>query len=264
MLAIGNEVILTDKSIVGTDLLLLVDKAQINGQVGRNAKLIGSEIIISGKIAGDVLIKDVQKLSITKDAVINGKLTYSSPNQAQIENGAVISGAVDYRKTNAQNNWKSMANRTSSAITLYSIIGSILLLLLFVYLAPKNSQRFLDNSITEAFRNLWWGLLILIVTPILAIILLAISFKLTAILFLAYILLLMLASTFSALIAGAWLIKNFSRDEVYKADWRAAIAGVIVLAMLSFIPVAGPVLAFLLMLISLGSLSKLLSDGIAK
>lgn len=260
----GNNITLSEKSKVDGDLLAVGNRIELKGTVLGAVKMIGSNVIISGKVTGDVYLRDVQNLTITKDAVISGKLTYYSQNQANIESGGAV-GSIDYHNIQGQDKpWSSYSKGASMTYSLYQIIGSILLLLLLIFIAPKNARKFVEYSHKEIFRNLWWGLLILIVTPVISVLLIAISFKLSAILFLAYILALILASVFSALLAGSWLLKTLGKVEAFPIDWQSVILGVLILALLSFVPILGSLILFMLLLIALGSLAKLTYDGIAQ
>lgn len=263
LLAAGSEVTISDNSRIFGDLIFAANKGEIRGDIDGDVKLTGSEIVISGTIRGNVLAKDVSKLTVKDTAVISGKLTYHSPNEANIESGSQIAGGVEYSKTTSGwDGWRDYSRKMSITFMLYQAVGSILLLLLFAFMAPKLARRFLDTSFGEAFRNLWMGLIVLIVTPILSLILLAISFKLAIIAMLIYILFLMLASSFSALLVGSWVIKNFRRSADYAIDWQSIVVGVILVTILSLVTFVGPIFLFVIMLISLGALLKLCYDGL--
>lgn len=261
----GNHVVLGDKSVIDGDLLMAANSGEIKGLISGDARIVGSDIIISGTITGDVVLRDVKNLTVTKDAVINGKLTYYSPNQAVIEDGAITKGSVDYHYIQTQgNSWKPFAQKATAVFTLYQIIGTILLLLLFIFISPKISTKFVEYSFKEAFKNFWWGLLVLIVAPVMALILLAISFKLTVIIFLAYFLLISLASVFSALLVGSWFLKTFNKGTEFPVNWQSIVLGVLIMTILGYLQIVGGVAMFALLFIALGSLAQLSYEGISQ
>lgn len=67
------------------------------GNVGRELKAAGGEIIVASTIGGDVELH-AESIEIQPSAVINGDITYSAPQEAVIHEGARIEGAVNWHK----------------------------------------------------------------------------------------------------------------------------------------------------------------------
>lgn len=256
LLMAGGDITLSGKTKISHDLILAANRAEIGGEVDGNVKLVGSNITISGIIKGDLSAKDVTNLKITKDAQILGKLTYSSPNQAVIEDGAKVVGVVDYSKTTTKDwtGWKNRAQKMSLGFTLYQMLGTIILLFLLVYLAPKMVKRYVDESFDSAFKNLWVGLLALIIIPIVSVIFIAISFQITLVLMLVYTLSLIIASSFAVLLIGSWTLKALKNSSEYNTKWESIVMGALVAILLSFVPFVGSTLLFVVMLIAFGSI----------
>jgi cytoskeletal protein CcmA (bactofilin family) len=98
-LLFGREITLAGGSVVERDLSLFGDQIWLEGAVKGNLKGCAGRIELSGVIAGDVDIQ-ADQIAIIKPAVILGKLTYTSENEAQIDlaDGVTIAGGTTWLK----------------------------------------------------------------------------------------------------------------------------------------------------------------------
>ena len=71
----GNAVSLTGDC--GRDLAVAGNTVEIRGSVGRDLLAYGRSVVISGHVGGDALIS-AEQITVTNDAVIEGKLRYNS------------------------------------------------------------------------------------------------------------------------------------------------------------------------------------------
>jgi len=253
LLAAGNFINVSDKSVISSDLLVAGSTIDFNGTVDGNFKATGGDITLSGKINGDVSIKNVDKLIIKSDSIINGKLSYSSPNEANIETGSVIKGGIDYSKSESA---KSVSDTLFWQTLIYKVLASLLLILLLIYIFPKFSKTIVESTYASFFPHFSYGLLTLIMVPIMVILLIifVITGSIAAIAGLLYILYLILASAFVGLLLGSLVMKLIDRSQEYKINWIAAIVGVLLVMILSLIEIAGPIIIFVFFLTALGTL----------
>lgn len=261
---------------VGQDLLLAAGSAQIGsnavingdflvtgGNIEFNGRTTGNllasnvdKLIINGQINGNVRAKNIGELVIGSSAVINGNLNYSSVKDAVIESGAVIKGTTNFQKINQNQQDKSQFNNFVTTSAIISLIMGLLTLLIIVYLLPLFSRKLVNYTLSTPWINLFWGLIFLIITPILMLILLitVIGIKLALLLGLLYLVIIMIANLFTPLIVGSLFLNLFNRKNGYRVDWLTVLIGILIVFILQLIPVIGWLVVFVFFLITLGGL----------
>jgi cytoskeletal protein CcmA (bactofilin family) len=95
----GSNVIVQRDCSVARDVDIDAAAVHMRGTIGGNLRVNGETIILGGLIEGDATIVANKRLRLEPGCRIEGTLTYSSPNEAEIEEGAqVLSGVIDYEK----------------------------------------------------------------------------------------------------------------------------------------------------------------------
>lgn len=270
------------------DVIAAGGQIQIEGSVGDDIRAAGGQVTIGGQVADDILAAggDVQltegstaggavvaaggqvtlagtaqsaqisagQVTIASSAVINGDLTYSSQERANIAEGARITGRVEQQPMR-----QPRANPASAiALPLLSLLASAIITYLFLLLIPNKARSLVADSRRQPGTNLLWGFLFLIVTPII-IALLAITvigIPLALITLVLYLILLYLGNLTATIIAGTWLIRWVTRNQNYQPNGLAVLTGVIALALIGLIPIIGWLIVFIVFLLSLGALIR--------
>jgi len=250
----GSIVTTTDKSIIGGDLIAGGNQVSINGQVGGKSKIYANSATLNGRFANDVELHG-STLNITKDTEIKGTLTYYAPKEATVAEGAKLN-KVEWHKTEAAargiRTLKNMAGWTSLVISLVSLA---VLAIIILYLIPT----FIDTTVREATRtplkNFWLGLAFAIVTPIVALLLLAsiLGMSLASGVISAYATIILVAQAVAAIYTGAFVLK-LVRARKAEANWKAALLGTLIFVLLGFIPVVGWIVKAAIYLIALGAI----------
>ncbi|MFC1956476.1 hypothetical protein ACFLWZ_08205, partial [Chloroflexota bacterium] len=91
----GDEVDLTSAAEIGRDLVFAANKMDINTLIGSSIQGYGNRVNLNDGVIGDVEL-GVDRLTIANTANIQGNLTYTSENEANIEPGAQIGGTVNH------------------------------------------------------------------------------------------------------------------------------------------------------------------------
>lgn len=232
-----------------------------NVQITSNAKLsdmwVGSgQLTIAGSTRN--ITAGVGNITLEETARIQGNLTYTSEEEVNIASGAIISGDV-------KRHIPPMADkRTSSAATLFgtSVLGllsTFIILILLMYGLPNKSQMLAQSWRQNFAINLLWGIIALIVTPIVGI-LLAISLlglPLAGILFAFYLICLYIGNLIATLGLGMWLksawVKNITPGGV---DWLSALLGLVIVTLLGLIPIVGTAILFIAFVTGFGTLIR--------
>lgn len=99
ILGLGSHVDILRACSVGKDMDIDASTVSMQGQVGGNLRIKGEVVRIGGVVEGNATIIALRELHLEPSCRIEGILTYSSPKEAEIGEGAqVISGIIDYNK----------------------------------------------------------------------------------------------------------------------------------------------------------------------
>lgn len=262
VLVAGGTVTLTTNSVVGGDVLMAGGSLAINGEVKGQIKAAGGEIFIAGPVGGNVdLIGKTIKLEST--AKLAGDFSYQSPEQATIADGATIAGKTTFTKRNFDT-WGRFSFGLFGITIISWIIGLVTLLaaaIVFVVAVKRFTGKVVEHSLKAFWQRLLLGLVLLVVTPFVIGILFVsvIGSMLGVILTGIYLVYLMLAAVYGAIVAGSWIFRLAQKGTV-RYDWVSAIIGVVVLQLLNLVPVIGWIFTFAFFLVALGSLTMTKMD----
>lgn len=221
---------------------------------------IGS-LIISNKVGGDVEA-GVGQLTLTPSAEIAGDLTYFSDQEAQIEQGARVSGAIikndpgrrvreelDVSQTGLRRAWRGIG-QTGKVI---SFLSSLVVGLLFLKLFPNYSQKVLEAFISHPAKSGLLGFTALILTPF-AVALAAITIigiPIAIILLVTYFIYLYLAKLFVVLWTGQYLL---NRANSKQSAYMTYFLGLIAFTVITLLPIVGGIVKLLALLIGFGAM----------
>ena len=169
------------------------------------------------------------------------------------KDGAIIRGQETFH-AEEKNNQQLVSSIFKT--TILKLITDILFALLLVYLFPGVLRRIIQLATSQKVRSGLTGLGILFLGPVVSLFLLFILW-LGISSWLLYFLLLVLALMIGKFILGWWALKWwYGREKKeYVLDWKVAIVGPALTALLAFIPVLGWIILAALYLISLGALA---------
>jgi cytoskeletal protein CcmA (bactofilin family) len=264
---------------IGESLRVAGGDVSLGGKVARNFSAAGGNISIerSATVTGDVDVAGGQitiggsvgkvqvasgELTVTGTAKVNGPLDYTSKNTASIEQGSAVSGKVTHHYPKAHNrNWHGIANFFKVMFMLSVLLSA----LIFLWVLPRSSQALAETWRDRFPSSLLWGLLSIIVWPILAILLLitGVGIPLGIGMFMTYAAVLFLSLIVGAISLGNWVESALQRKAV-PVGWLSAILGVILVELLGFVPILGFIILLLVYLAGLGTLVRLSASGYKK
>lgn len=252
--AAGGFVNLESTSTVGGQAWLAGGIVNVAGNVIHDLKVTGGQVKLMGTVGGDVEIY-ANSIVIEPDAVIKGKLSYKAPSEAAVHASAVIEGSIERQEFDFDN-IETWGEELAGSLLFYLSLALSAILLFLAY--PQSSANVLERLEEAPFRSLGLGLLVLIVTPIVAILLFVsvVGLPLGIIALTLY---------FAALIVGLlvgviWVGDVGSRflgqmpDQSKWIRVWSIIAAAIVLLLIGFIPYVGGLVFFVVLLLGIGSL----------
>ncbi len=249
IVVVGGTVTIEKTALIGGDVIFAGGTLIVNGPVRGRVLMRGGSITIASVIGGSVN-GNAGTLFLNKGTEVMGDVSYTSSQRALINDGAIVRGQEVYHAAERKNNLASLLRGI-----LYALVTDVLFALLLVTLIPNLISQVVKQVKNKPFKNGLVGLGFLILVPFIAILLLMI-FWLGISVFLLYFLFLILALFLAKLILGYYALEwwNTRNKTLYKLDWKAAVVGPLLMAILLLIPVIGWILAVLIYLITLGSL----------
>ncbi len=260
LLLAGGTVNITEKGSIGGDLIMAGGQITVNGSVTGKAMINGGAITVNSRIAGLLRVTASEFLDFGAKADVAQKVSYKGVQEATLTEGAKV-GEIEYTPI------QQHSNKAGALIAGIFTVGFVMKLLamilaglLIMKLFPRTSHAAVAKIADNPWVNIGVGALVLFVGPI-AVILALITFvgMYAAILaFLAWLLLLMLACLSSSVFIGSWIVQKLTKKTEMVFDWQALVIGVVALAIAQFIPVAGWLFVFVLMLLAFGAMLRLL------
>jgi len=248
--SIGNDLVLAARdvvldvdSVVSGDMLTGAMNTIINGPV-KGYALVGARSVTVGNIIGGDATFGTRFLTLTKNAVIGGNLTYYSVKEASIDSGASIRGklkhSIPQRKFDFRKFFPFMII-AGVAGKIAAFFMGLAVGLVFILLAPGWL-----NSLTEAIRQktgtcAGWGVLMLFAIPIGVIIAFStvIGIVLGAIALFLYLIAVYLGQIAAGLLVGKMILGRFDVQESTQALFGVFALGYFIIRLFRFIPVAG-------------------------
>ncbi len=295
-LVVGRQVDVTGS--VGGNLRIIGASAAVSGSVGRDlaiaagnvqlfkqatvdgsASIAGGTVIVEGVIQGDVKIigghvtfRDVViqgDVSVTADTVvigdnteIKGALNYGAARQASFSNSANVQEGVFFREVALE------APHERFLPTVWSTWGIIVFIVLLAAglishaVLRSVSTLIAAQTATYFWGNLLRGLLVFVGTPILFILVamtfIGIPFLLIGVA--VYILLIVMGWIFTPIALGSHVYQKFYKKEHFVVSWKTIVLGVFLYVSLGYIPFLGFAMRTILLLVTTGSVFKVLYD----
>lgn len=256
-IAAGGSLDFAESAKTGGDLVLATGTTRLAGSVGRNVMGSGGSVTILGTVQGNVNV-DADSVTIGPNARISGDLTYRSANNAVIDPGASVGGKITKLAPSGQ----VAPSPTEGIVGLFIgrlryLVAPLVLGIILFFVAPK----LLDNTSSTIRRKPWaslgWGLLVLIVTPIVGVIIFVIGLIIGGVtvslaLLAIYALLLIVAIVFVATFIGQTILASRHRSRWWLL--LALLVGVIVLDVVTVLPFIGPWIALFVVIFGIGAI----------
>lgn len=244
----GNTITIDQDTIIGRDAYVAGNIINFNSNMEGNLFIAGNSITLNNvTINGDVNLSG-ETVKIVGNVNILGTLKYNDNCNIENIDSLKASNKETYKSEDIKNNAKNIFSETLTSIAMVIVLGFVLVLLF------KNLYNKVVNEINakDIFMNILWGLVGLIVIPIMAIILLCtvVGVELGVVAILVYIIALLIAMVFASMCVG-----NLLLTKLFKAKDNAYLSitiGVIVLKLLELIPYVGGFIGLMAFLYGLG------------
>src|SRR3989344_2936150 len=246
----GGQVSITSPR-VGGDVIVGGGIIRIDGAVGGDVVAGGGEIYVNGAISGNVKVR-ADKLTLGKNAVITGNLTYTAQKEMTQEEGAVVRGKVTY---------EPRADTAKSGARVLAVLGlgklaALLACALVVGLIFRRYAREIVTHVTRSpLSELGRGLIIVIVLPVLSVLLLitVVGIPLGIMGIVSFVAAMLFSWILAPILLGSIVYRFIAKRDLYEVSWTTILLGVVLYSLLGLIPVLGWIVQVGLMFAALGA-----------
>ncbi|HBK34416.1 MAG: hypothetical protein UU08_C0003G0049 [Candidatus Uhrbacteria bacterium GW2011_GWE2_40_58] len=235
----------------------------IDGTVKGSVETSGAAVAINGIVEGDV-VAHAEEMKVGGSAQINGMLTYTSPEEGEISEAAMI-GSLVYEKTEAKKGimgdkggFENMMRTLFFGIFTIKFFGLLLVALILTFACKKCTTHYSKEIFENFWSSLGIGVVAVIIFPIVILLLCLtlIGFYAAAILGCVFAFACLLAGALAPVIFGSLLHKLMTKSKSYSTTWWSTLLGLFLMAIVLFIPIIGWFLVWLFILAVFGSLLK--------
>ncbi len=255
ILASGGQVTISSPK-VGGDVsvaggVVRIDAPDIAGDVS----LAGGDIRIDSAINGNLDVQ-AEKITLGPNARIKGTFIYKSPKEATLESGAVVSGETTYTKSP---DIREAAKLGLLAVFSVWFVAKIFMVFSGALVIGYVFQRFADmlvaNAAKRTLAEFGRGVVFFIVTPVVSVLLLftviGIAFGVLGLL--AYTAMLIVGTMMAPILIGSVVHKLIFKQHEFEISWKTILTGTILYFVVAAIPFVGPLIAFGVTLIAIGT-----------
>jgi cytoskeletal protein CcmA (bactofilin family) len=248
VMAFGSVLELADKATVGGTMTVFAGATQLDGRLTGDLLALSGDIDINGFLGHDALIR-ADRLTIGSNAEIAGQTKYEGRRQPHVAPGAKLGSPIQITIL------KRGPDYTRLAYYWHRVLlwgASFLFGLLVLLLVPG----FFADAVQAAKRvgpAIGFGVLFLFATPVVAIIacITIVGLAIGVTTFFLYVIALYASQVF----VGSWLGERLLGTEVGLGPAIGRLAlGLAIIRALTMVPIAGPLIAFLVILWGLGAL----------
>jgi cytoskeletal protein CcmA (bactofilin family) len=258
LIVAGATVILSSSATVGGDLVVTGGTVMIDGVVDGKVRATGGNLVLSGSVGGDVWMAS-EDVIVKDTAVVSGDFGYESFREAEIDEGATISGEIDANILEGEigpGSFGLTMRQPSYSFTTWVMIPWVLILgAILLAKMPRKTRRVVEKISEKPGASIGWGLLFAIVAPIVGVLLVVTVVALPlgvitlAVLTIGWI----LGGVAISIWVGRWILGLFKREGEVSWGWSLVIGG-IVLPILIAIPIIGWLIWLVAMLFGFGAI----------
>ncbi len=252
----GGNVNITGKSSVAGDVMVAGGNVVIDVPVTGSVRTTGGNVLINNKVGGDVYAQTSQSLEFGSSANIAGTVYHKGPAKAVIDSGAQVPH-ISYTEWQPRSNKGALAAIASTAFVI-RLLAWMIAAWLLAHFKKSWVQSIVDSVRSHPWSNLGWGLLYIIVIPIVTLLLLFtfIGYYLAFLTGISFVLLIGLAKIFGVIAVGYVIVKLLSKPTDGIPMWQPVVIGSVIWALIGLIPIVGWIIIAVVFLQSFGALVR--------
>lgn len=254
----GGSIELTPDSFVGGDFTFGAGNVVLGGVVNGNVFGGAGNIYINNEIKGNVTLYNVDKLQFGPSGKILGNLTYKSDKASESVTGETVLGEIKFKRVDpiiTEEDARSFFWKAVAGFSVFKLLSTLFVGLFFIWILRFYMVRSVEIAYKKSLKSFGFGILVLLVTPILFVLFLVsgIGIPLAFLLALMWFLLLFVGKLVAIMMIGMKLIKINDKSSFLRV-YSAFALGAFLFIILTLIPVIGWLFKLILVLIGIGGL----------
>jgi cytoskeletal protein CcmA (bactofilin family) len=256
----GGTVTIGKDAVIDGDLFVMADYLVLEGTVHGLVEMKARVAELQGTIGKDVRAGVWEALSLTKNAVVEGSLTYHAPREAFISETASVKGNVEFVQVDRTASEKSIDLYGLLFYILLTVVGAVAFALFFPSQARTMTTKALSDGsgmrmLKGFFLFIAWPLasLLLIVTILGAIPGIILLGTFGTVFF--------VAMAFTPVLAGVFLARWMKKEKDELSPLWASL-GAVSITLIAYLPVFGWIIRFLILLLAFYTVSHMLYEGV--
>lgn len=251
--AMGETLVIPADTTVGGNLYFGGAKLSLEGTVSGDLLGGGADIDVSGTVGGDLKV-DAADLHIGPEASIGGNVDYESPDKADINPSATVTGDVDWSKKVVEHDDDGGDGFVVAMVsTIWWMLGSLIIAGVLLLLFPRAVTRPAEVLEEDGATSLGVGFAVLLGVPVLAVFLalFIIPIPLSLLAIAVWVPSLFLAQFIAAYAVGGRVLEQSGNPAT---PLGAMAVGVVILQVLGAIPWIGGLVTLAATVLGLGAL----------
>ncbi|MBU0766473.1 hypothetical protein KKF55_01650 [Patescibacteria group bacterium] len=283
LIVAGGTVRITEDAVINGDAIVAGGMLVIDGTIKGNITVGGGQVYLAGTVEGDALV-DVESLQLNGEILGKAKIV---SKEVTVQEGASIGGDLEYWSTEVdpyagivsgdtfmnpdlKRSKKVMSDKTffgAAKVALIAYFGFTLLsaaLIIFILVIatnkfPKEAAKLVDK---KPWKSLFMGLAFFVITPFVALLFLIsiIGAPIALLIFLIYGFAIFFAKALTAFIFASFISLYYKKKWGKVALFFVAIAFLVLLKLLTFVPIIGWIINLVFILIAFGALIQMKMD----
>lgn len=258
VVAAGGFIHILSGVTVSGDVVLVGGKVIIDGTIEGQVKIYAGDIQLNGTILGDTQVFTSGEIEFGEESSFGGDVSYTSPREALIPQSVIITGNLVFNEAEIVTDARSFFSALFGAVFITKIFTLLTAGLLVALLFQRFSQNLAARAIEQAGIEVLRGLIMLVIIPALSffLIITLLGFLIGSFGFILFAGMLLFTRVAAGIVFGALLARLILKRVV--VSWQWVIVGITLLEIIKIIPIIGWLVAFVLFLMTFGSLSYLI------
>lgn len=248
----GGNVTVTDESFVGGDVNVAGGSVVVGGVVNGDLRVVGGTVYLNADVKGSVALINFDRITFGPKARIQGALWYRSKKALELPEG-MVQGEVTYKEI-PHDQVKENLPRVMAGFSLFSLLSTLFFGLFLIWIWRYYILHMAGVAYEATLKSLGVGLLVLILTPIAALVFLVttIGFPITLSLMALWLIYLYVGKVTAAMLIGFKIVRVNEKSKFGRVFGSFAL-GALVYTLIGMVPVLGWVVNFIFVLIAIGA-----------
>ncbi len=251
LLAASGSFKMGEDSSVGRDAIIAASDVGVYGDILRNLLVHGPIVEIGGSVLGDVVIDSDGAPQILAGAEIAGDVNYTCEYDIVVDEGASIAGNVN-KKIPDEGRQRSDLQKFNSWLS--GFLSIFVVGFLLVRMLPACTRNVCNNLKKSGLRCGLWGILGLIVVPVVGLFLMItiVGLPLAMILFCGYVIAIYVSKAYVSVFVGK-LILNMGGSKSDSLVWML-FWGLLAFEVAGLVPGISGIVSFLVLVFGFGAI----------